>query len=45
MLGLYVNSVTGRKEEEILFPPNLDLSLIAYPYKDKETKRQYMNAG
>lgn len=39
MLGLYVNSVTGRKEEEILFPPNLDLSLIAYPYKDKETKK------
>lgn len=39
MLGLYVNSVTGRKEEEILFPPNLDLSLIKYPYKDKETKK------
>lgn len=38
-VGLYVNAITNRKEEEILFPPNFDLAMINYPYKDNETKK------
>lgn len=33
-IGLYVNSVTSRSEQEILFPPNGYLALIEYPYHD-----------
>lgn len=33
-VGLYVNSVTPRSEQEILFPPKAYLALIEYPYRD-----------
>lgn len=33
-IGLYVNSVTPRNEQEILFPPKSYLALIEYPYHD-----------
>lgn len=36
-VGIYVNAVTRRSEEEMLLFPNMYLGLISYPYKDKET--------
>lgn len=36
-IGIYVNSVTRRSEEEMLLFPNMFLGLISYPYKDEET--------
>lgn len=33
-VGIYVNSVASRNEQEILFPPNGYLALIEYPYHD-----------
>ena len=33
-VGIYVNAVTDRPEQEILLPPNSFLGLIEYPYKD-----------
>ncbi|WP_242870028.1 ADP-ribosyltransferase [Tindallia californiensis] len=35
-IGVYVNSVTIRNEEEMLLFPNMFLGLSSYPYKDKE---------
>ena len=35
-IGVYVNAVTRRSEEEILFLPRMSLGLISKPYKDKE---------
>lgn len=36
-IGVYVNAVTSRSEEEMLLSPNMFLALISYPYLDKET--------
>lgn len=36
-IGVYVNVVTSRNEEEILLFPNMFLGLASYPYEDKET--------
>lgn len=36
-IGVYVNAVTSRSEEEMLLIPNMYLGLVAYPYKDEET--------
>lgn len=36
-IGIYVNAVTKRSEEEILLLPGMFLGLAAYPYQDKET--------
>ena len=36
-MGVYVNGVTKRSEEEMLLVPNRYLALVTYPYKDKET--------
>lgn len=33
-VGVYVNAVTKRKEEEMLLLPNMQLGLIRYPYVD-----------
>ena len=37
-VGVYVNAITKRDEEEILLAPNNYLSLIEYPYYDKGYK-------
>ena len=36
-IGIYVNAVTRRNEEEMLLFPNMFLGLMSYPYKDGET--------
>lgn len=36
-IGVYVNAVTKRSEEEMLLFPNMYLGLIGYPYNDKES--------
>ena len=36
-IGVYVNAVTNRNEEEMLLFPNMYLGLVSYPYKDEET--------
>ncbi|MFG6326268.1 MAG: ADP-ribosyltransferase [Lachnospiraceae bacterium] len=36
-IGVYVNAVTSRSEEEMLLFPNMYLALVFYPYKDEET--------
>ncbi|MEG1981861.1 MAG: ADP-ribosyltransferase, partial [Clostridia bacterium] len=36
-IGIYVNVITKRKEEEILLFPNMYLGLSYYPYKDHNT--------
>lgn len=36
-IGLYVNAITYRSEEEMLLCPNLYLGLANYPYRDKES--------
>lgn len=36
-IGVYVNSVTKRNEEEMLLPTKLGLGLVSYPYEDVET--------
>lgn len=36
-IGVYVNAVTSRSEEEMLLFPNMYLGLVSYPYKDEET--------
>lgn len=36
-IGVYVNAVTRRSEEEMLLFPNMYLCLISYPYKDEDT--------
>lgn len=38
-IGVYVNSVEGRNEEEMLLCPQLYLGLSSYPYFDEETKK------
>lgn len=38
-IGVYVNAVTSRSEEEMLLLPNMYLGLVSYPYNDKETKK------
>lgn len=38
-IGVYVNAVTRRSEEEMLLFPNMYLGLVSYPYKDKETEK------
>ncbi len=35
-IGVYVNAVTKRSEEEMLLFPNMYLGLVSYPYKDEE---------
>ncbi len=39
-IGVYVNAVTERSEEEMLLFPNMYLALIAYPYHDEETGKR-----
>lgn len=36
-IGVYVNAVTSRSEEEMLLFPNLYLAMASYPYQDDET--------
>lgn len=36
-IGVYVNAVTSRSEEEMLLFPNMYLGLASYPHKDKDT--------
>lgn len=36
-IGVYVNAITSRSEEEMLLYPNGFLGLIEYPYYDKES--------
>lgn len=36
-IGVYVNAVVRRSEEEMLLFPNMYLGLASYPYKDEET--------
>lgn len=36
-IGVYVNAVTKRSEEEMLLFPNMYLGLIDYPYHDKDS--------
>jgi hypothetical protein len=38
-IGVYVNSITYRSEEEILFLPDGYLALVNYPYRDKITNK------
>ena len=38
-MGVYVNSVTKRSEEEMLLIPNMYLGLVSYPYKDKKIRK------
>ena len=35
-IGVYVNAVTSRSEEEVLLFPNMYLGLVTYPYKDRD---------
>lgn len=39
-IGVYVNAVTKRSEEEMLLFPNMYLGLSSYPYTDKENGRK-----
>lgn len=36
-IGVYVDAITSRGEEEMLLFPNMYLGLVSYPYKDEET--------
>lgn len=36
-IGVYVDAITSRSEEEMLLFPNMYLGLVSYPYKDEET--------
>lgn len=36
-IGVYVNAVTRRSEEEMLLFTNMFLGLVSYPYRDEET--------
>lgn len=36
-IGVYVNAVTSRSEEEMLLFPNMYLGLASYPHKDEDT--------
>jgi len=38
-VGIYVNTIAMRSEEEMLLLPNMYLGLISYPYEDKEVKK------
>lgn len=38
-IGIYVNAITNRNEEEMLLFPNMFLGLVSYPYKDKKVKK------
>ncbi len=38
-IGVYVNSVTWRNEQEFLFPPNGYLALVKYPYQDASCQK------
>lgn len=39
-VGVYVNSVTKRSEEEMLLFPNMFLGLLTYPYIDEKTGKK-----
>lgn len=39
-IGVYVNAVTRRSEEEMLLFPNMYLALVSYPYHDEETGKR-----
>lgn len=38
-IGIYVNAVTRRNEEEMLLFPNMYLGLVSYPYKEEEIRK------
>lgn len=38
-VGIYVNTITKRHEEEMLLCPNMYLALVNYPYKDIDTNK------
>lgn len=38
-IGIYVNTVIRRSEEEMLLFPNMYLGLVSYPYKDQATAK------
>lgn len=44
-IGVYVNAVTKRSEEEMLLFPNMFFGLISYPYKDQNTKKKFLSAN
>lgn len=39
-IGVYVNSITKRSEEEMLLYPNMFLGLASYPYYDKKSGKK-----
>lgn len=38
-IGVYVNAITSRNEEEMLLFPNMYLGLVSYPYKDEKIRK------
>lgn len=38
-IGIYVNAVTRRNEEEMLLFPNMYLGLVSYPYKEEKIRK------
>lgn len=38
-MGIYVNAITRRSEEEMLLVPNMYLALINYPYRDDDIEK------
>ena len=44
-VGIYVNAITRRSEEEMLLFPNMFLALLSYPYKDYETGKIIFECG
>lgn len=44
-IGVYVNVVTRRNEEEMLLFPNMFLGLISYPYIDEEIGKKFLNVS
>lgn len=38
-IGIYVNAITKRSEEEMLLFPNMYLALTNYPYRDDEVNK------
>ena len=38
-MGVYVNAITRRREEEILLFPSMYLGLANYPYRDESISK------
>ena len=39
-VGIYVNAVVERSEEEVLLPPHMTLRLIEYPHYDESIQKK-----